>query len=75
MIIKVSRISRTGKEWENYVYLPDTYSFHAAIKHISQSKGITKNKRTKFEQIFDEANFTKPVKHFDFSVNRYKPAK
>ena len=75
MIIKVSRISRTGKEWESYVYLPDTYSFHAAIKHMKKAKGINlPHKRTKFELVFDEDTI-KSTKHFDFSINRYKPAK
>ena len=76
MIIKVNRVSRIGKKWENYVYVPDTYSFRAAIRHIRQSKGITLSRtRMTFERVFDETNFSKPVKHFDFSINRYQPAK
>jgi hypothetical protein len=72
MIIKIDRISRSGKNWETYVYVPDTYSFFSAVKHLKKVKGITINREASFHQVFDEMSITKRVKHFDYNTNTYR---
>jgi cystathionine beta-lyase family protein involved in aluminum resistance len=75
MIIKVGRKSRTGRVWETYVYVPDTYSFRSAIIHIQRSKGITKRKGMWFERVFDEMNISKSIKHFNHNDHAYRVPK
>lgn len=75
MIIKVTRLSRTKKNWESYVYLPDTYSFRSAVKHLERSKGLTTNKKVTYERVFDQNDLPKRVKHFDYNAKIYKFAK
>ena len=72
MIIKISRKARTGKILENYVYVPDTYSFHSAIRHIQHTKGVAKGNKMCYERVFDTKTINKSIKHFDYNNHIYK---
>lgn len=74
MIIKINRISRSGKLWESFCYLPDTYSFRAAVRHLKKAKNVKVNRKVTFEQVFDLTAVTKPVRHYDHKNNTYRSA-